>query len=173
MKNKKSLLSLGLLALILTLAVGYAAVSSVTLEFGGTASVKSEDLKVDIASASHTSNGDAKVAHTLTQHSKKASFAITDMVLNEEVKVTYVIDNHETDVIASLTEAVELSNDNKEHFSATYKIVNAEVPAMTDGTPGTTTVEVTVKMIQTPIDSADNTATISFELTAAPSGNTN
>ena len=95
------------------------------------------------------------------------------MVLNEEVKVTYVIDNHETDVIASLTEAVELSNDNEEHFSATYKIVNAEVPAMTDGTPGTTTVEVTVKMIQTPIDSADNTATISFELTDAPSGNAN
>ena len=172
MKNKKSLLGLGLFALILVLGVGYAAVSSITLEFGGTAGVKTENLKVDIASATDTSTGAAVVEHTLTECSKTASFTITDMVLNEEVTVTYTIHNHETDVNAKLTEDTALTNSNPDYFSASYEIVNADVPAMIGTNPGTTTVKVTVKMIKTPLDGKDST-NISFKLDAAPSGNTN
>lgn len=171
MKNKKSLLSLGILVLVLVLGVGYAVVSAVDLTFGGTATVKSADLAVDICSASDvstvTTNG-AKVVHTLTAHSDKASFEISEMVLNEEVTITYVVKNHETDVAAKLTEDTALTNSNTEYFQASYSISNPNIAA-----DGETTVVVKVKLIKTPVVEADGTAKIDFVLNAAPVNNNN
>ena len=90
MKNKKSLLSLGLLALVLVLGVGYAVVSNVTLEFGGKATVANSVLKVDIAKVETTTKPDkVTVNHTFTAHSKEASFTITDMALNDTVTIAH------------------------------------------------------------------------------------
>ena len=47
MKSKNSLVTLGIIALVLFLGVGYAVVSSVYLNIGGTASVDDQDLKVE------------------------------------------------------------------------------------------------------------------------------
>ena len=92
MKNKKSLLGLGLFALILVLGVGYAVVSSVNLTFGGSATAKEADLKVDIARVVDTKTGSATVEHSLTACSTEDTFTITDMALNEEVTMVYTID---------------------------------------------------------------------------------
>ena len=46
MRNKKSLLSLGLLALVLVLGVGYAVVSSQELTIGGTAETVDSTIAV-------------------------------------------------------------------------------------------------------------------------------
>ena len=169
MKNKKSLLSLVLFALVLILGVGYAVVSSVDLTIGGSATVKNADLKVDIASVQDTKTGTATVTHTLgAGHVKQDTFTIKDMELNETVTMTYTIDNHETDVNATIAEQVALDNDNENYFTATYTIDNANVPA-----GGTTTVTVTVKMIKTPVTQQQGTANISFTVAASPDNNGN
>ena len=168
MKNKKSLLSLVILALVLILGVGYAVVSSVDLTIGGTAGVKSADLNVDIESVQDTKTSGATINHTLTQHANKDTFTITDMVLNETVTMEYTIKNHETDVAATIAEGVALTNSNSQYFDVTYKINEANIPA-----GGTTTVTVTVKLIKTPVTAAQGETEVSLTLAASPVNNSN
>lgn len=170
MKNKKSLLSLGLLALVLVLGVGYAVVSNVGLTFGGTATVADHELAVDIASVTDTKTN-ATVEHSINAttdaHDAADTFTITGMTLGETVKMTYTIDNHETDVDATISDKVALTNSNTEYFDARYTI--------TDGTAekngGTATVEVVVSMKKTPVTSAQGSATIRFELEGSANDN--
>lgn len=165
MKKKKSLLSLGILALVLVLGVGYAVVSTVQLSFtGNVQGVADAELKVKIA-GTVTSNAD-KAGFEGTD--KASTFTINNMTLNEEFTVTYTIKNEETDIKATLAEAVALNNTNPEYFNATYTINGAEIPA-----GGTTTVTVTVKMIKTPVLDSQNTAKITFTLDAKPVNNQN
>ena len=167
MKNKKSLLSLVIFALVLILGVGYAVVSSVDLTIGGTAGVKNASLKVDFESVADTKTN-ATVTHTLTQHAKEDKFTITDMELKETVTMVYTVANHETDVDADLTEKIALSNSNPNYFEVSYKINGNEIEA-----GGTTTVTVTVKLIKTPVTTAQGTTTVSLKLNAAPVDNSN
>ena len=167
MKNKKSLLSLVIFALVLILGVGYAVVSSVDLTIGGTAGVKNASLKVDFESVADTKTN-ATVTHTLTQHAKEDNFTITDMELNETVTMVYTVANHETDVDADLTEKIALSNSNPEYFTVGYEINGARINA-----GGTTTVTVTVKLIKTPVTTTQGTTTVSLTLNAAPVDNSN
>lgn len=168
MKNKKSLLSLVIFALVLILGVGYAIVSSVDLTIGGTAGVKNASLKVDFESVADTKTSGATISHTLTQHAKEDEFTITDMVLNETVTMEYTVANHETDVDADLTEKIALSNNNPEYFEVSYKINGNEIKA-----GGTTTVTVTVKLVKTPVTEAQGKTTVSLTLNAAPKNNSN
>lgn len=168
MKNKKSLLSLVIFALVLILGVGYAVVSNVGLTIGGTASVKNANLKVDIESVADTKTSGATISHTLTTHADKDTFTITDMELNETVTMVYTVANHETDVDAKLT-GVELTNSNEQYFDVKYTI-NGETIAANDGT---TTVTVTVKLVKTPVTEAQGTTTVSLTLNAAPVDNSN
>lgn len=167
MKNKKSLLSLVIFALVLILGVGYAVVSSVDLTIGGTAGVKNASLQVDFESVADTKTN-ATVTHTLTQHAKEDKFTITDMELNETVTMVYTVANHETDVDADLTEKIALSNSNPNYFEVSYKINGNEIEA-----GKTTTVTVTVKLIKTPVTEAQGTTTVSLTLNAAPKDNSN
>lgn len=168
MKNKKSLLSLVIFALVLILGVGYAVVSSVGLTIGGTASVKNANLKVDIESVADTKTSGATISHTLTTHADKDTFTITDMELNETVTMEYTVANHEKDVNAKLT-GVELTNNNEQYFDVNYTINGETI----DANDGTTTVTVTVKLIKTPVTEAQGTTTVSLTLNAAPKNNSN
>lgn len=161
MKNKKSLLSLGLLALVLVLGVGYAVVSNVGLTFGGKATVADAALKVDIESVTHNAPAGVTVVDTVTQHSKEASFEISGMKLNDTVTITYTVANHETDVDATLTNKTALTGAN-EYFEASYVIDNANIAKNS-----TTTVTVTVKLVKTPVTTEQGTANFSFQLEAA------
>ena len=172
MKNKKSLLSLGLLALVLVLGVGYAVVSSVDLTISGSASVKDAELKVDIENVDDSSTGDAVVEHTWKQCDQEDKFTITDMVLNETVTITYTVKNHESDVDATLAEKVALTNSNEEYFSASYSIVDAEGVAKTSLAAGEEAfIVVTVQLDKTPVDSKYNSATIGFTVSATADDN--
>lgn len=172
MRNKKSLLSLGLFALVLVLGVGYAVVSSVDLTFNGTANVKDASLQVDIEKVEDNTTGSATATHTWSaeSHSKTDTFAISNMVLNEEYTITYTIKNHETDVKANLAEKVALTNSNEEYFDASYSITDSSTPISAGGEK---TIVVTVKLIKTPVEEKDNTATIGFEVTASAVNNSN
>ena len=163
MKNKKSLLSLGLVALVLVLGVGYAVVSSVGLTFGGSATVADATLRVDIKSVADVKTN-ATVTHTLgTSHAASDTFTITGMTLNEEVKMTYTIDSHEDDVEATIKEKVALSNSDTTHFSASYEITKDTVGPES----GVATIVVTVKMIKTPVSDIEP-ASFSLQIEATP-----
>ena len=162
MKSKKSLLSLGILALVLVLGVGYAVVSSVGLTLTGTATVADANLKVKISNVVDNKPS-AQVVHT-TQNLKD-EFTITNMTLNETVTMTYTILNEETDVDATLAD-VQITNSNETYFKVESTIDDAD---MTHGETGTVTV--TVKLIKTPVIAEQGTANITVTLNAKPVNN--
>lgn len=162
MKNKKSLLSLGILTLVLVLGVGYAVVSSVDLSVNGTAKVQGVDLKVAFNGTTEVSSKD-KVTATATDGSLTANITVKDLTLNETVTATYTIKNTETDVDASLIQK-SVANDKDEYFQVTTDATTAK----TISAGGTTTVTVSVKLIKTPVLDADSTANIKVNLTATP-----
>lgn len=166
MKNKRSLLSFGLIALILVLGVGYAAVGAVDLTIGGTASVEDSDIKVSFQGVTNDADGDTEVTNTVKDGDLTDTFTISNMTLNETVTLTYTVQNKETDVAAVLSEKTALTNSNEEHFQATYSITKADIAA-----GGTTTVTVTVKLIKTPVAEEDNEAEFNLVLEAAPAQN--
>lgn len=170
MKKKKSLLSLGILALVLVLGVGYAVVSAVDLTFGGKATVADAVIKVDIEDVDDDPTGTATTSHTwkANSHATADTFTITDMVLNETVTITYTLKNHETDVAANIAKKGALSNDNPEYFEATYTIDNSTIAADSTGT-----VTVKVKLKKTPVVEAYNTANIGFTVEATAADNKN
>lgn len=163
MKSKKSLLSLGLLALVLVLGVGYAVVSSVTLEISGTASVEESDLKVSFKEVKEVSNSTKVSASVNSTDSKKANITVTGLTLNESVTATYTIQNEESDVAAEVVQG-SITNDKPTYFEVTTDLTTAK----TVDANGTIDVVVTVKLIKTPIDSADSTAIITIPFTATP-----
>lgn len=163
MKNKKSLLSFCLLALVLILGVGYAVVSSVNLDISGTAKVKGTDLKVSFNGTTTVSDAD-KVTATATNRSLSANIAVTDLTLGESVTATYTIQNEETDVNAEVIKA-SIVNDKTDYFVVTTD-VDSSAKTITAG--GTTTVTVTVKLAKTPVLDTDSTANITVNLTASP-----
>ena len=163
MNRKKTLYGLGLLALILVLGVGYAAVSEVTLNIDGSATVASEALKVSFNGVTDTEDDD-KVVASSTDNSLNASIQVTNLTLNEAVSATYTIKNQETDVDANVIKK-QISNDKPEFFEVTTS-VDDSAETITAG--GTGTVTVTVKLIKTPIETSDSTANIQIDLTASP-----
>ena len=163
MNRKKTLYGLGLLALILVLGVGYAAVSEVTLNIDGTATVASEALKVSFNGVTDTED-DGKVVASSTDNSLNASIQVTNLTLNEAVSATYTIKNQETDVDANVIKK-QISNDKPEFFEVTTS-VDDSAETITAG--GTGTVTVTVRLIKTPIETDDSTANIQIDLTASP-----
>lgn len=167
MKNKRSLLIFGLIALMLVLGVGYAAVTGVDLTIAGTASVEDSTLKVSFKSVSDDSDADTTVTNTVKDGDLADTFTISNMTLNETVTLTYTVQNQEADVAAVLSEKTALTNSNPEHFEATYRIIDPNVAA----NGGTTTVEVTVKLTKTPVVEEDNEAEFELVLAAAPAQN--
>lgn len=163
MNRKKTLYGLGLLALILVLGVGYAAVSEVTLNIDGSATVASEALKVSFNGVTDTED-DGKVVASSTDNSLNASIQVTNLTLNEAVSATYTIKNQETDVDANVIKK-QISNDKPEFFEVKTSVDDS---AETIAAGGTGTVTVTVKLIKTPIETSDSTANIQIDLTASP-----
>lgn len=165
MRKQKSIFGIGILVLVLVLGVGYAVVNSVGLDISGSATVKGASLKVSFNGETETSSTD-KVTATATDGSLSASIAVKDLTLNESVTATYTIKNEETDVNASVIKA-SIENDKSDYFEVTTDV---DTTAKTITAGGTSTVTITVKLIKTPVTSADSTATIKVSLTASPVG---
>lgn len=162
MKNKKSLLSVCLLVLVLILGVGYAVVSSVNLTISGTAKVGTSNLKVSFNGTATPSSD--KVTASAENNSLSANIAVTDLTLNESVTATYTIKNEETDVNAQILKN-SITNDKEAYFQVTTDVDSSPKTIVAGGT---TTVTVTVKLIKTPVESADSTANITVTLEATP-----
>lgn len=161
MRNRKNFNTVIIFALVLFLSVGYAVVNSVTLSVTGTSTAATEDLAVYFNGT--TSVSSSKVTATATNGTTSASILVKDLTLNETVTATYTVVNNETDVGASyIVNNINLSN--SEYFSVTTDASSARSIAA----KGTNTITVTVKMVKTPVDSANSSSTITINLSATP-----
>lgn len=166
MKNKRTLLGVGILVLVLVLGIGYAVVNTTALSISGSASVGDASLKVAFngtAEVTEAAKAD-KVTATAADNSLTGTINVSNLTLNEEVTVKYGIKNSESDVNAEvLKESIE--NNKSTYFQVTTDVDSSPVTINADGTDY---VNVTVKLIKTPVSTDDSTATIKVNLTASP-----
>ena len=173
MKNKNSLLSLGILVLVLFLSVGYAVVSSVYVSIEGTANAAGADLNVEITDAVAVTNISEKTVdfnHVLSDSNLTSNFTLNNMTLGEIVTITYTVTNNETDVdaVLSLASGVTLSNSNPNYFNVNYEITDASTDL--ENNDKTMTVVITVELIKTPVSEENSSTTVGLTLTASPAG---
>lgn len=176
MKNKKSLLSLGLLALVLVLGVGYALVSSQDLSISGSASTSSEEMNVHFTET--VTNGTVSEGVTATGSKLTdltASIAITGLdAINDSAEVVYEIANDETDLNAEvILDAAEgktgitvLSDENVD-LSSFYEVTVTTLP-LTIEASSTDIVTVKVTLKKLPITEDESKANIVIDLLANP-----
>ena len=169
MKNKKSLLGLGLITLVLMLGVGYAIVSNEYLEIGGDVTAGG-NVKVSFKNA--TDNSD-KVEATTTDGSLTATIDVTNLeTVGETVTATYTLQNKETDVDAKVvvTDIKVLSKDGNETDLSEYFGVTTtidETNGLSVTRDNTATFNVDVELLQTPLTTETSTGEITIELTAS------
>ena len=161
MKNMRPFLILALL--VFFLGIGYAVVSSVNLDIGGTANVENANLKVVFNGNTEISNAE-KVTATAVDNSLSASILVEDLQLNEVVTATYYIKNKETDVNASVIVS-DIENDKEDFFEVSTDISQT---AKTIEAGGVDKVTITIKLIKTPITAEDSKANIRILLVASP-----
>lgn len=162
MRNRKSLLSISIFALVLVLSVGYAVISYVDLYIDASAQAATENIDVSFKSATPTS-GNAYGTITDGLH---ATLTASNLTLNVPVTVTYTVQNNETDVDASIIEQA-LTNSNSQYFSVSTNVKTAKTCAK----GGTLDVTVTVTLIKTPVAETDNSTDIDITLRATPINN--
>lgn len=171
MRKQKTIFGLAILAAILMLGIGYAAVSDIDLNIGGTAGATADsdfDVVFTEGEGDITINKTAAPNSTVTAaidetDKTEADISVAGLTTKgEKVEVTYTIANNSADLAASLTATT--SNTNTEYFSVTSSILETPVVVEKDNS---TTIKVTVELIKTPIE-ADQSATIGVAITAEP-----
>lgn len=172
MKNKKSLLSLGLLALVLVLGVGYAVVNSVTLNINGTAGTLSDATDIAVAFDGVESKNETYVtAATATE--KTATFTVDNLSrVGDTATIVYKIKNSETDLNATLSTPTVQFGENTEtttndYFEVTTAYTNSTGSPVTQVEHGETVkLTVTVKLKKTP--TTEQNTNIKLTFTASP-----
>ena len=164
MKNKKTIKIAVLLLLVMCLGVGYAVVSSVSLSITGTAGAQASTLKVAFTADKNVSNT-SKGTISVTAGATTASFTATNMVLNETITYTYTIKNSESDVTANVALTATGSNS---YFTVSTNGGSSSTTSFTLAPGASTTVKVVVKMIKTPVASANNSANFTVTIASTP-----
>lgn len=174
MRNRKSLLSLCIIVLVLLLGVGYAVVNTTDLTIGGSASAKETNLNVhftgDVTEVDNATNGNIDEASH--DDNITAVLNVSDLTFEEEVSATYTIINDEKDLTAKLSEksitvlAQTAGEDGEKKDLSDYFEVSLELGATSLAPSASTTATVTVKLVQTPTLAADSIADIEVVILA-------
>ena len=173
MKNRKSILALAIVALVLVLGVGYAVVSSQTLTINN-ATATAQDTTLKVVYDGVNSGVTGKVtAISSEDDSTSATFTIEGLVLNETVSAEFEIKNKETDVNASV--AVPTITNTKSNFFQVKVYYQEAGGSYTEWTAAhtlnagaTAKVKVEVTLIKTPVQTDDSTTTINVSYEASP-----
>ena len=151
---------------VITLGVGYAAISAINLVISGnsTSSVNQNNFSVVFKSASVTTGtGTASINN---QDATIAYFDVSGLsAQGDTVVATYTIKNESAGVGAEIS--LGITNSNSEYFQVTERVEDNKLQA-----GDTTTATITVTMIKTPLENEVST-NITGTLTAFPLENTN
>ena len=154
-----------LIATIILIAIGYAAITNVELKISGTgnAQANKDNFIVEFIGIP-TTGGKGKTQATIdAKDATKGNMTVSGLTAKgDEATATYTIENTSKDLSAELTANVS-KNTNTEYFDVKYNI--AEPSTLEHG--ATTTITVTVTLIKTPIDT-DPTSEIGITITANP-----
>lgn len=164
MKKKRTLVGVALLVAVLMLGVGYAAISNITLNINGniSASPSDDNFIVKLVKDPAPVVSDADLVSATVTGDKVGTINVTGLTAKGEfVTATYTVANTSPDLKAGITASAVWSN--KTYFNVTTTVKDAEIAALT----GTTTVEVKVELIKTPVD-VDVTDTVTVSIVAAP-----
>ena len=165
-QNKKSLqIVLIVLIAVVTLGIGYAAISAVNLIINGnaTASVNQENFKVHFTQAQSItgSTGASGTSSIDTQDDTKAMFDVTGLTkVGDYAEAVYTVRNDSNGIGAEIS--LSVSNSNSEYFKVTETILDNKLQAGEE-----TTAKVKVEMIKTPITDSVSTS-ITATLIATP-----
>lgn len=164
---KKKLGIIGVLVAILALGIGYAAMSSITMNVGGSGKIIVDDDNFNVhfdQTSTITKEGptgatlDAAYTDNLV-----ATISVDNFKKKgDEATFVYTIINESADLLADLTIGT-ITNGNSEYFEITPTLGKAKLSANGD----TTTLTIVVKAIKTPIEE-DITASITVPVTASP-----
>lgn len=162
MKNRKKMITTALIVLVLLLGVGYATVSSVSLNINGTSKAETKELQVFYDGTN--SGTSAKVtAISSPANTRAATFTVENMTLNETVTMTFEVKNYETDVNATLAAPSVTQNTKSEYFQVTTSCDKTTLNA-----GETATITVNVKLIKTPVSEEAGSTTVTVEMAASP-----
>ena len=162
MKNRKKMITTALIVLVLLLGVGYATVSSVSLNINGTANAESKELQVFYDGTN--SGTSAKVtAISSPVKTREATFTVESMTLDETVTMTFEVKNYETDVNATLAAPSVKENTNRDYFQVTTSCDKTTLNA-----GDTATITVNVKLIKTPVTDEAGSTTVTVAMSASP-----
>ena len=165
-KSKKTLqIVLVVLIAVLSLGIGYAAISSANLIINGntTASVDQNNFKVHFtgAQAISGSTGVSGTSTIDTQDDTKAMLDVTGLTkVGDYAEAVYTVRNDSNGIGAEIT--LNLESSNMEYFKVTETILDDKLQAGEE-----TTAKVRVEMIKTPLRETITT-NITATLTASP-----
>lgn len=162
MKNRKKMITTALIVLVLLLGVGYATVSSVSLNINGTAKAESKELQV-FYDGVNSGTSDKVTAISSPAKERTATFTVENMTLNETVTMTFEVKNYETDVNATLAAPNVTENTKSEYFQVTTSCDKTTLNA-----GDTATITVNVKLIKTPVSEEAGSTTVTVEMAASP-----
>lgn len=161
MKNRKTLIGIVLLIVVLLAGIAYAAITGTTLTINGSATASPDASNFTVKFTDTTSTAGDGTTTATKKDDLTAEFTVSGLDAKDQTaSATFEIENGSADLSAALN--VETTNSNETNFEVTSVVANPTVAA-----GGKTTVTVTVKLLTTPID-ADLEATVTATLTATP-----
>ena len=163
MKNRKKMITTALIVLALALGVGYATVSSVSLNINGTAKAGSKELQVFYDGNNSGTVPDKVTAISSQDQTRTATFTVENMTLGETVTMTFEVKNYETDVNATLAAPNVTQNTNGDYFQVTTSCDKTTLNA-----GDTATITVNVKLIKTPVTAEAGSTTVTVGMAATP-----
>lgn len=162
----QTLIWVTLLIAVVVIGIGYAAISTITLNIKGSASAttNNDNFVVEFDNATDVSTSGNNVTAQITDV-HNATINVTGLTKKGDTAyATYTIKNSSEAISAILTATT--TNENEDYFKVDYEFAN-------DGTTTTleadnsTTIKVTVELIKTPIEDIPET-NIGVTLTATP-----
>lgn len=158
--NSTRVVGLVLIVAVLLVAIGYAAITSVTLNINGTANAttNSDNFSVRFSGTPTVSDADKVVATLDSNNQLKATMNVSKLsAKGDTATATYTIENTSADLSAVLSATT--TNSNTEYFKVTQNIAKATI-----GHGETTTITVTVELIKTPIaDGIESTIGVTID----------
>ena len=144
------------LAAVLTIGIGYAAIKNITLEITGQLAAAPSDANFTVK-FTDASPSEGNVVANVTGD-KTATLNVSGLTAKgEKATATYTIQNTSEDLTAKLSAIT--SNTNTEYFDVTYSF---ESTSLKKG--AATTVTVTIELVKTPIqDTVSSTVGINIE----------
>lgn len=165
MDKKKTIIWVTLLLLVVCIGIGYAVISSINLTILGQADAEANqgNFVVEFSGEPVVSDSNKVIATIEPDNKLSASIDVTKLsAKGDYVTATYTIENKSADLSAALS-AVLTKNTNEEFFNVTYKFAD-DKPLLKGET---TTIEVRVELIKTPI-TQDESTDITVTITADP-----